>query len=368
MLDTDMLIRSNIDDLFSLDAPAAMRRHGGTSQPAHGESFFAADIWKGPFVSGGIQNRGINAGVMLLEPNEEIYERMCREVAVDHVEHVGTYGPEQDYISRFYTTFGDGGIRHIACEYNYQPSLQDDYTSSHFKALGIDDVKVCHFSGGVSKPWNLDIATLLRRDDAIKATYRLQEPRSGTMWSDYTWEWVFAAREAADDVEQKTGKSLESHIITHTDKVDSELKRMNQREPLLPEDQRMLEDALGEWPRKWRTFANGRHGWLEFRPHSVLWTDKGIATWRQADDRIFLGGHLNVLVKMVPPGENDKTSKKFAGSRIQGWPTEEGDTTEKAHPQIRTRVAEVRKLPRKAKFALILLTLIALLIRRRIRS
>eukprot|EP00397_Hematodinium_sp_SG-2012_P032204 GEMP01034267.1.p1 GENE.GEMP01034267.1~~GEMP01034267.1.p1 ORF type:complete len:510 (+),score=103.51 GEMP01034267.1:20-1549(+) len=332
MLDIDMLIRTNVDDLFSLNAPGAMKRHGGSTQPAHGEPILANQIWRGPWASGGSQNIGINAGVMLLEPNEEMHKRMCDEVWINHVEHVGTYGPEQDYLSRFYTTFGDGAIRHIACEYNYQPKLPEDYTSPHYKSLKKEDIKICHYSGGAAKPWYLDVETILQNDDAIKQTYSLSDPNSGTILSDLTWEWVFAAREAARDIERNTGKKLQEHVNEYKLVVEEELQRMNARESLSPEDQRELETILGEWvPARWSTYANNRNGWLEFRPHNILWTDKGVTHWQLEQGNIngapcmFLGGQLNASVKLVPPAEHEKAAKKFAGVRIQGWPVEKND-------------------------------------------
>merc|ERR1711913_73805 len=110
MLDLDMLIRRNIDELFNLETPAAMKRSSGHDQPSHGGTFSSADLWR--------NNRddmcsGINAGVMLLHPNSRVYGRMVSEIKdIRHPEHIGTYGPEQDYLSRFYCTFLSGTWTH----------------------------------------------------------------------------------------------------------------------------------------------------------------------------------------------------------------------------------------------------------------
>jgi len=331
MLDNDMLIRQSIEDLFELEAPAAMRRHGGSAQPAHGERFLADECWRGPWETGGTQNLGINAGTMLLEPDEYVHKRMMEEVEMNHIEHQGTYGPEQDYISRFYTTFGrTGGIAHIGCEYNYQLLLDNDYTSNHYKSLEKKDIKICHFSGNASKPWHLDTPVIMSDDGLIKEKYYLKAPNSGDIWSDMTWEWVFSCRESAKDVEKKTGKALEELVSRHNCLIEAEKQRMNTAEALTQKQRTTLEDELGEWtPSKWTTWSQNKSGWIEFRPKGVLWSDKGLGRWEILDDKMYLAGAYNLCLKMGSPSQKERekgTKKKLRGQGFQAWPGDGRDS------------------------------------------
>eukprot|EP00419_Tripos_fusus_P054139 CAMPEP_0172810968 /NCGR_PEP_ID=MMETSP1075-20121228/9129_1 /TAXON_ID=2916 /ORGANISM="Ceratium fusus, Strain PA161109" /LENGTH=990 /DNA_ID=CAMNT_0013650353 /DNA_START=71 /DNA_END=3041 /DNA_ORIENTATION=+ len=155
MLDLDMLVRSNLDELFSLRAPAALRRSSGREQPPHGGTFSAEDMWHANRTD---MSSGINAGVMLLEPDHRIFDRMAAEIQDPrHPEHIGTYGPEQDYLARFYSTFLSGRWTHIHARFNYQPMLPRDYVSSAHRKLDLQrDVIVAHYSGPRVKPWKLN--------------------------------------------------------------------------------------------------------------------------------------------------------------------------------------------------------------------
>jgi hypothetical protein len=115
---------------------------------------------------------------------------MVSEISVEnHPEHLGTFGPEQDYLSRFYCTFIRGDWSHIHARYNYQLMLPDDYCSSAHKALDIaQDVVVAHYSGPRVKPWELqkdvplDPAGVRRllTDDSVKEVFaREQGPSKG---------------------------------------------------------------------------------------------------------------------------------------------------------------------------------------------
>ena len=54
------------------------------------------------------QAGGINAGVMLLRPDAEVFSQMHSEVTDDnHPEHILGGGPEQDYLSRFLRAIGN---------------------------------------------------------------------------------------------------------------------------------------------------------------------------------------------------------------------------------------------------------------------
>uniref|UniRef100_A0A7S2GLG6 Hexosyltransferase n=1 Tax=Alexandrium andersonii TaxID=327968 RepID=A0A7S2GLG6_9DINO len=176
MLDLDMLVRGSLDELFLLRPPAALRRSSGREQPPHGGGFRAQDLWRR---DGEDMCSGINAGVMLLEPNRQAYDRMVEEIQDTwHPEHIGTYGPEQDYLARFYCAFFDGQWTHIHAKFNYQLMLPDDYCSSAHRALDVErDVCVAHYSGPRVKPWkiegDLDVAGAARllHDDSIRELF-----------------------------------------------------------------------------------------------------------------------------------------------------------------------------------------------------
>ena len=64
-----------------------------------------------------VQSGGINAGVMLLEPNAEVHMRALREVKIPwHPSHIPGNGPEQDYLSRLYAH----AWHHLSVKWNWQ--------------------------------------------------------------------------------------------------------------------------------------------------------------------------------------------------------------------------------------------------------
>ena len=101
LLDIDTLAIQNIDCLFDLQAPAAMCRgmnNGLLSQHGKcidGRFFFRREddnVW--PWGQAG----GINAGVILLAPDLDIYKRMRSAVLSDeHPAHIAGAVPEQDF-------------------------------------------------------------------------------------------------------------------------------------------------------------------------------------------------------------------------------------------------------------------------------
>ena len=118
LLDIDMIPLQSLDELFTLSTPAAMAR--GNHDFDHGDwisgsKFFRGDKDDWPWAQGG----GINAGVILLEPDKCVFERMWDEVTTElHPEHIAGSGPEQDYLSRF---FAAAPWHHISVSYNFQP-------------------------------------------------------------------------------------------------------------------------------------------------------------------------------------------------------------------------------------------------------
>lgn len=159
LLDADLLVRECIDDLFEMPAPAAMAR-GPWSGYRHGDRihgrFFFSGKRQGQWSWG--QSSGINAGVMLLQPDEQTYLDCLAEVTDPlHPEHIKGNGPEQDYLSRFYAD----AWRHIDVAYNFQLHqmyfcLSPDCLSSAADRADYlthpERIKVIHYSSE-PKPW-----------------------------------------------------------------------------------------------------------------------------------------------------------------------------------------------------------------------
>ena len=166
VMDIDLLVMSNIDDLFDLSAPAAMKRgmQWGRNRYNHGDkiegSTFFAGLEPGMQHSWG-QGTGINAGVMLWKPDLEELRRMQEELLEpSHPGHVRGNGPEQDYISRFWA---DKPWRHISVRNNFQVHHMFNALHPHI-VTGAErsqvskdprKVRVVHFSGeSKMKPWS----------------------------------------------------------------------------------------------------------------------------------------------------------------------------------------------------------------------
>lgn len=176
LLDIDLVILESLDHLFELQAPAALAR--GPNDKAHGARVDGRRFFLGDDGSGDKdwwewcwgQNGGINAGVVLLEPNDLLFQRAKREVMQElHPEHIPGSGPEQDYLSRFYAPYWS----HISVKYNYQlhhvfyglesvlpwwtaskEEPREDWLPARLK-LPPEEVAVIHFSGTL-KMWDRD--------------------------------------------------------------------------------------------------------------------------------------------------------------------------------------------------------------------
>lgn len=226
MMDLDMLVRGNLDELFQLRAPAALKRCSGREQPEHGGDYVSEDFYK---AQADDMRGGMNAGVMLLEPDMAIYQRMCREIEDPwHPEHLGSYTPEQDYLGRFYGAFACGKWTHLHAKFNYQPNLPDNYVGSAHKAIDVlRDVMVAHYSGGRVKPWKIpwlkmDVTGVRRlleedlEDQMGRSEWQPKVPRPSTVMMmdgvlvdvapkdsnelpedvrQLMWEWVLALRQ-----------------------------------------------------------------------------------------------------------------------------------------------------------------------------
>mmetsp|Transcript_28600 Transcript_28600/g.66258 ORF Transcript_28600/g.66258 Transcript_28600/m.66258 type:complete len:911 (-) Transcript_28600:121-2853(-) len=113
MLDADLLVRQNVDALFNLEPPAALKRHAG------GDTISGYKISGDQFINRyGELVSGINAGVMLLRPDADDYQVMLRHLNGEAPRECrNSPMPEQDYLSRY---FADRW-KALGVEYNYQP-------------------------------------------------------------------------------------------------------------------------------------------------------------------------------------------------------------------------------------------------------
>ena len=115
LLDIDLAILGSMDELFDLEAPAALWR-GQAQTMEHGFPIDGRCFFGGAGVDW-VQIGGINAGVMLLAPDDVVHQRMLREVeAISHPERIAGAGPEQDYLSRYFAPHW----HHLSVIYNWQ--------------------------------------------------------------------------------------------------------------------------------------------------------------------------------------------------------------------------------------------------------
>ena len=179
LLDIDIIPLKPLDELFQLNCPAAMVRGQGTHShgaEVDGSAFFASEDYQ-DYAWG--QSGGINAGLILLQPDYHVFQQMLSEVTCkNHPCHVAGSGPEQDYLSRFFAARKECPWHHISVAWNYQlhQSLFAIERALEWRAflekkghdlseedkewwlperltLNLQDIKVVHFSGEV-KMWH----------------------------------------------------------------------------------------------------------------------------------------------------------------------------------------------------------------------
>ena len=153
LLDLDLLVRTNIDDLFLRPAPSAMRRHASAD-------FVDQELIPSNQLidTRGHRISGINAGVMVMRPSKAEFEEMLQQIGAQKA----TPGrrksgmPEQDFLTRYYRH----NWHHLSVCYNYQPhqiAFTDRRGLEKCQRLTVDycnDVRIVHFSASV-KPRDL---------------------------------------------------------------------------------------------------------------------------------------------------------------------------------------------------------------------
>ena len=121
LLDIDIIPLKPLDELFDLPCPAAMVRGQGSDihgDEVDGSRFFGTEDYQ-DYPWG--QSGGINAGLILLQPDSDVFQQMLSEVTCkNHPCHVAGSGPEQDYLSRFFAARKDYPWHHISVAWNYQ--------------------------------------------------------------------------------------------------------------------------------------------------------------------------------------------------------------------------------------------------------
>ena len=122
LLDLDMIIVKNMDHLFQLDAPAACLKRYYIS---YGKKIPANMICNGKNLVG-----TINAGLMLLKPNQTEWENIQKDIAQDT--QIAKYKyPEQDYLSLRYCNKWTS----ITFNYNYQFGLTRRVKKYRYKSF-----------------------------------------------------------------------------------------------------------------------------------------------------------------------------------------------------------------------------------------
>lgn len=213
MLDIDLAILRCPDELFESRAPAALCR--GVRNTHHGypmdcRHFFGAELadqvnrknaWR--------QSGGINAGVMILTPDEDLFKRTLREVHDPvHPEHIPGSGPEQDYLSRLFAPYWN----HLGVKYNYQlhqvfialelslkvrlpltseapsaDSVDEDPWVPERLRLNADELFIVHYSGEL-KIWHRDHLNGESDDAFVERLLRDSRPCSCRLWIDAAGE------------------------------------------------------------------------------------------------------------------------------------------------------------------------------------
>jgi len=137
MIDIDMLVVKNMDHLFDLKAPAASLRKydliNGQKIPQH-------LIVKNNKLIG-----GINAGLMLLQPDQNEYNDIVKDLLQTDKEREAYDNPEQDYLSYRYSK----DWTNVSFLYNFQFGLTD-----RAKKYDPNDIHNIHYSSRL-KPWRI---------------------------------------------------------------------------------------------------------------------------------------------------------------------------------------------------------------------
>lgn len=163
LLDLDMIIAKNIDHLFKLEAPAACLKR---FHYPYGKKIPAHMICDGNKLVG-----SINAGLMLLKPDKNEWEKIKKDITNNTQINKYKY-PEQDYLSLRYC----GRWTSITFNYNFQFGLTARVKKYRYT---IDSIYVIHYSSSY-KPWNDLIPDRIITDDEKK--FKEQHQKYYNLW------------------------------------------------------------------------------------------------------------------------------------------------------------------------------------------
>ena len=135
-LDTDIIVMKNIDQLFKLKPPAAVVKH---YYVAYGKKIPSKLICQDNKLT-----HGINAGVILLKPDEKELDLIKQDIIKEQKESFKA--PEQDYLSVRYCQDWTS----ITFNFNFQFGLTGRVEKTKYN---LSNVYVLHYSSEV-KPWN----------------------------------------------------------------------------------------------------------------------------------------------------------------------------------------------------------------------
>lgn len=132
LLDTDILVRQNVDHLFSRPALSAFRRHPSANfkdrAKIPGDHFFD---------SRGKQVGGINAGVVVLRPSENDFQNMMSEIQDPDFPMDSSDMPEQDYLTNYFVD----QWYNLDVRFNYQL-----HQIAHTDRNGLEECKRLHIA------------------------------------------------------------------------------------------------------------------------------------------------------------------------------------------------------------------------------
>lgn len=137
-IDSDMLIRRNIDELFNEDSLSAV---------CAGNKFPGNESWK-----------GLNSGLMVITPkagmSSQIMESYMEQMpTIDHP--IG----DQDLIKNYYSNWDSQENLKLHDKYNILIGYIDFYCRNIVK---FDDISIIHYVGP-RKPWNMNFRQIVKR-------------------------------------------------------------------------------------------------------------------------------------------------------------------------------------------------------------
>jgi len=142
-LDLDMIVLHNVDDLFEINAPAAVPCYSSYNEQG-GKKLIE------PYCEGMLMKAGttFNGGVLLVEPNQNVFEVLCADAKKHSTWHVPTTYPETHYLKHITTWHALCQTRNMSPRLGKGQSLTPAWLDSEF-----NNISIVHFSDK-SKPYN----------------------------------------------------------------------------------------------------------------------------------------------------------------------------------------------------------------------